>query len=286
VALRQDQADDPPLQLLRPRALAALLCAAALLTGGCGGGDGTGSGPETTTVRTGGGGEHERGGPEPLLGRGDRVLLIGDSLATVSPPTYADLLPEFAAEEGAPNVETVNLAEPGSTTGDWLPGQPLFDERLRPELAGADLVLVSVGGNDLQEAIGGDTGTEAIGGATANANAAFAAVERSGRNLGRTFAAIRRENGDARIAYVAYPDYSAATEWQQSSTTGGIVALGIGLSGLLDAARSAGPDAVVDMLAETGDRPGGVDPLLTDLEYLSPEGHRFYAERIAAELTG
>ncbi len=241
--------------------------------------------PRQAPRTTAGGSAGSAPEPQPLLDRGDRVLLIGDSLATVSPPTYADLLPEYAARAGAKGVETVNLAEPGTTTEDWRPGQPLFEERLRPELAGADLVLVSVGGNDLQEALGGDDGTEAIPSATANADAAFDAVERSGRNLGRTFDAIREENPDTSVAYVAYPDYSASSEWQQSTGAGGILALGIGLSGLLEAARSAGPDAVVDMLDETGERPGGVDPLLADLEYLSPEGHRFYAERIAAELS-
>lgn len=267
-------------------ALAALASAALLAVAGCGSDESTAPDPGGTAAGAPDDGSNGSApDPQPLLDRGDRVLLIGDSLATVSPPTYADLLPEYAARLGAKGVETVNLAEPGSTTEDWRPGQPLFEERLRPELANADLVLVSVGGNDLQEALGGDDGTEAIPSATANADAAFDAVERSGRNLGRTFDAIREENPDTSVAYVAYPDYSASSEWQGSTGAGGILALGIGLSGLLEAARSAGPDAVVDMLDETGGRPGGIDPLLADLEYLSPEGHRFYAERIAAELS-
>jgi hypothetical protein len=222
--------------------------------------------------------------PEPLLDDGDNVILIGDSLATVVPPTYADLLPETAASEGAKDVTTSNLAEPGTTTADWLPGTPLFEERLRPALADADVVLVSVGGNDLQEALGGADGIEAGAGVLGSADAAYDAVDRSGRNLDRTFAAIRKANPDAAIVYVGYPDYSSSDAWRLALGTTGTLALGAGLNALRGAAEDAGPDALVDMTAQTGERKGGVDPLLADIEYLSPEGHAFYAERIAAEL--
>ena len=226
--------------------------------------------------------------PEPLLGDGDDVVLIGDSLATEAPPTYADLLPAAAADRGASDVETSNLAEPGTTSADWLPGTPLFEERLVPALADADLVLITVGGNDLQEGIGATDGVEALGaGGLAAADGAFDAIDASGRNLRKTFAAIHEINPEVKIAYVAYPDYSASTAWQQAGGTGANLALGIGLSGLLDAAADAGPDEVVDMLAATGQAKGGIDPLLADdPEYLSPEGHQFYAEEIASALAG
>ena len=223
--------------------------------------------------------------PKPLLGDGDRVVLIGDSLATEAPPTYADLLPEAAARHGAKGVATVNLAEPGTRSADWLPGTPLFDERLAPELADADLVLITVGGNDLQDGVGATDGVEALGSGASAADSAFNAIETSGRNMRKTFAAIRRANPETKIAYVAYPDYSAATAWQQNGS-GATLALGVGLGSLLDAARDAGPDAVVDMLAATGSYKGGIDQLLAaDPEYLGPEGHQFYADEIAAALT-
>lgn len=218
-----------------------------------------------------------------MLADGDRVLLIGDSLATVSPPTYADLLPAAAADAGAEDVTTSNLAEPGSTTADWLPGKPLFEERLRPALAEADVVLVSVGGNDLQEALGGGDTIGAVG-ALESAGAAYDTVDRTGRNLARTFDAIRKENPDARVVYVGYPDYSSSDAFRLALGTTGTLALSAGLSALRGAAEEAGPDALVDMTSETDARAGGVDPLLADVEYLSPKGHRFYAERIASAL--
>jgi len=278
VAVRQRQADGPPLLVLA-------LLAAALLSG-CGGGGESEPAPATTSASAAAEAEPEPAEPAPLLGDGDRVVLIGDSLATEAPPTYADLLPAAAAKEGARDVETVNLAEPGSTSADWLPGTPLFEERLAPELPEADLVLITVGGNDLEAGIGATDGVGALSSGASAADAAFDAIEASGRNMRKTFAAIRRANPETRIAYVAYPDYSAASAWQQNGS-GATLALGVGLGSLLDAARDAGPDAVVDMLAETGAREGGVDPLLAaDPEYLGPAGHRFYAERIAALLAG
>jgi lysophospholipase L1-like esterase len=230
-------------------------------------------------------GKSDRGQkPDSVLTDGDRVLLIGDSLATVVPPTYADLLPGAATKKGVDGVTTANLAEPSTTTADWLPGAELFEERLRPELAGADVVLVSVGGNDLQEALGGSDGIAAGTGVLGSADRAYAAVDESGRNLERTFKAIRKENPDVAIVYVGYPDYSSSDLWQTALGTTGTLALGAGLSALRNAAEDAGPDAVVDMTTATDERAGGVDPLLDDVEYLSPAGHRFYAERIAAAL--
>ena len=271
MALRIGQANHPAVRLL-------ILAALAVLASGCG--DDSDPTTETAAGNGQGGGSEQ----EPLLADGTRVLLIGDSLATVSPPTYADLLPEAAAEEGARDVTTSNLAEPSTTTADWLPGTPLFEERLRPALAGADLVLVSVGGNDLQEALGGSDVIGAGAGALESADAAYNAVDRSGRNLRRTFAAIREENPNVAIAYVGYPDYSSASILRGALGFSGSLALGAGLGALRDAAEDAGPDALVDMTTATDEREGGVDQLLADIEYLSPAGHRFYAERIASEL--
>lgn len=275
MALRIGQADHP--------ALFVLIGALALPAAGCGGG-GDATPTDQAAARPERAGEAER--RAAVLTEGDDVVLIGDSLATVSPPTYGDLLPDASAAEGVAGVTTTNLAEPGTATADWLPGAPLFESRLRPALADAEVVLVSVGGNDLQEALGGGDGIGATAGALDQADAAYEAVDRSGRNLARTFAAIRDANPDAQIVYVGYPDYSSAEAWRERIGLSGSLALGAGLSALRGAAEEAGPDALIDMTSATSERRGGVDPLLADTEYLSPAGHRFYAERIAAALAG
>lgn len=218
----------------------------------------------------------------PLLEGGERVLFIGDSLAVQAPPNYPELLPA-ALRDRARDVETVNLAEPGATADDWKPGSELFSQRLAPELGTADLVVVTLGGNDLEQGLGASDGLDGLSSGSGSSGAAFAAIERFGAGLGRIFTAIRKRAPDARIVYVGYPDYSEATAWRQATGSLGIVALRIGLSSLLDAAGGADPDLLVDMGPATAR--AGVDAMLADTEHLSAAGHQLYARRLAALLT-
>jgi lysophospholipase L1-like esterase len=220
----------------------------------------------------------------PLLEGGERVVFIGDSLAVEAPPNYPELLPG-ALGGRARDVETLNLAEPGTTADDWRAGGQLFRQRLAPELRDADLVVVTLGGNDLQEALGGADGIDAAGRADAGSGAgALDAVERFARSLRSIFTAIRKRSPGTRIAYVGYPDYSQATAWRQAGGTTGTLALSFGLSALAAAAADAGPDLLVDMRGATAR--AGVDSLLADSEHLGPAGHELYARRLSAAFTG
>lgn len=219
---------------------------------------------------------------QPLLEGGERVVFIGDSLAVEAPPNYPELLPE-ALGGRAPEVETVNLAEPGTTASDWRPGLELFSQRLVPELGSADLVIVTLGGNDLQEGLGASDGLDGLSSGSGSSGDALGAIDSFGRRLSRIFAAIRKRAPDARIVYVGYPDYSEATAWQQAAGSLGIVALRFGLSSLLEAAGEAEPDLLIDMGPATAR--AGVDAMLADSEHLSAAGHELYARRLGAELT-
>jgi lysophospholipase L1-like esterase len=145
----------------------------------------------------------------------------------------------------------------GTTSDDWRPGAELFERELEPRLERTDVVLVSLGGNDLQAALGGADGIEALSQADAGSAAAEIrlALRRLRRNLRATFRAIRAASPGTEIVYVGYPDYSRAAAWRNAVGGGiGRVALRIGLGELLAASRDAGPDLVVDMLETTGDR--------------------------------
>jgi lysophospholipase L1-like esterase len=258
-------------------ALLAVAAAATLALASCGGD----TAPEGTRAEPGPQASADE--REPLLVGGDRVVFIGDSLAVEAPPNYPDLLPG-ALRGRARGVETVNLAEPGTTAEDWGAGGPLFRRRLAPELDEADLVVVTLGGNDLQEALGGSDGIDAAGRADAGSGAgALAAIDRFGRRLRSIFAAIRRRSPGTKIAYVGYPDYSRATAWREAGGTQGTLALSFGLSALTAAAADAEPDLLVEMRKATAR--AGVDSLLADSEHLGPAGHELYARRLAAELT-
>lgn len=260
--------------------MAAAGLAAALLFWGCGG-EGGSSEPAPAQKR-----EAASGAPEtapPLLGDGDRVVFFGDSLAVEAPPNYPQLLGDELGAR-ARGIEVVNLAEPGTTAADWAPGSALWEQRLEPELADADLLVVTLGGNDLQEGLGGSDGIDSVSVSGAGSQGdAFSAIDRFERRLGRIFAAIRRRSPGAGIAYVGYPDYSRATVWREAGGLTGTLALEVGLEALVRAASDAGPDLLVDMRAPSGR--AGVDSLLADSEHLNSAGHELYARRLARALT-
>jgi lysophospholipase L1-like esterase len=253
------------------------LLVTGLTLAACGGGSSDQTGSAEAEVD-----EARAARPTPLLEGGERLLFIGDSLAVEAPPNYPELLPS-ALGNRAPGVETVNLSEPGTTAADWSPGSPLFEERIEPELAEADVVVVSVGGNDLQEALGASDGLDALASGPEAAADAFGAIDRTGRKLRRIFDEIRSRAPRTEVVYVGYPDYSRSSVWRDRGGPLGTAALGLGLSALVDAAADAGPDALIDMRRPTAR--AGVDSLLADSEHLSAAGHELYARLLAARLT-
>ena len=261
-----------------PAGAAALAVVVALL-GGCGGAPEPAASGERSPGEAGR--ERPRGGA--LLEGGERVVFVGDSLAVEAPPNYPELLPG-ALGRRAPGITVANLAEPGTTAADWTPGSPLFTERLGPELGRADLLVVTLGGNDLQEALGGRDGIDSLSADPTSTENALDAIDRFERRLERLFAAVRRLAPGTAIAYVGYPDYSRASVWQQAAGATGTLALRIGLASLLEAASSAAPDLVIDMGEPTAE--AGIDSLLADSEHLGRAGHELYARELVRALAG
>lgn len=262
------------------RGYACLLVAMLPLLAGCGGADDA-QAPTTTPGLD----RKEAPAQDVSLRGGERLLFFGDSLSVEGEPTFADRLPA-ALEADAPGVRAENVSVPGTTSADWRPGAELFERELAPQLKRADVVLVSVGGNDLQGALGAADGIEALSQADAGPAAADlrTALRRIRRNLHATFEAIRATSPGTAIVYVGYPDYSRAAAWRDAAGGGiGAIGLRIGLGELLAASRDAGPDLVVDMLGATAT--DDVDALLADSEHLSARGHQLYAKRIAGILT-
>lgn len=77
-----------------------------------------------------------------------KLVAFGDSNGVLgSPRPYPDRLAE-RLQAFCP-VTLANVSVPGSTSDEWLPGGPFFDGRLAPELADADVITFTLGGNDL-----------------------------------------------------------------------------------------------------------------------------------------
>jgi lysophospholipase L1-like esterase len=265
-------------------AIAVALATLVLVPAGCGGEESADVEPRPEPERAGGDGAGADQRPDregDRLAGAESVVFIGDSLAVAGEAPYPDRLETTL---GRPLAVT-NLAQAGTTTEDWLPGGALFEDRLRPELAGADIVFVTVGGTDLERALAGSDALNALeqareGGGAAAIGGAFAAIE---RNLRRTFAAIEAVAPQAAIVFVGYPDYASSALWRERAGTLGTVALRSGLAAFGPIAERAGADETIEMLDATAPR---IDSLLSDGEHLSDAGHELYAEEIAERLGG
>ncbi|MCZ7582402.1 MAG: GDSL-type esterase/lipase family protein [Deltaproteobacteria bacterium] len=78
-----------------------------------------------------------------------KIVAVGDSIGATGSDPYPERL--GAILDTIVETEVVNLHVGGSASWDWLPGSSrgYFENRLLPELADADLVTITVGGNDL-----------------------------------------------------------------------------------------------------------------------------------------
>jgi lysophospholipase L1-like esterase len=265
-------------------AIAVALAALVPLSAGCGGEESADVEPRPEPERAEGKSADADQRPDrkrDLLAGGGSVVFIGDSLAVVGEAPYPSRLSSSLGRR----LRITNLAQAATATADWLPGGALFEERLRPALAGADIVFVTVGGTDLERALAGSDALDALeqareGGGAAAVGGAFAEIE---RNLRRTFAGIDEAAPQAAVVFVGYPDYASSALWRERAGTLGTVALRSGLAAFGPVAERAGADETIEMLDATAPR---IDSLLSDGEHLSDAGHELYAERIAELLGG
>jgi hypothetical protein len=87
--------------------------------------------------------------------KGEMVILTwGDSVPAYGgnpyfPKRLKNLLSNLV------EVDNRNVAEPGSESTDWLPGATYYEQHLVPNIQDADLVVMSIGGNDLVAELSG-----------------------------------------------------------------------------------------------------------------------------------
>ncbi len=211
-----------------------------------------------------------------------KIVTLGDSVPVLG---ATETFPARVAElvSALVDVQEVNLAVSGTQSSDWTPGGTRF-EQVRDELTDADVVLVSLGGNDVlnfaSTADLGDLGALLMG--------AQATVDQVAANVRDIAAEIRVENPDADVVFCLYPDYSQAMQTPPWSDLG-FLPPGI-VSGLLVRARdNFAPEddiVLVDLFGLTPALPLPLDDYLDDALHFNDVGHDLYAHEVFRALGG
>ena len=217
-------------------------------------------------------------------------LLSGDGTPLVY-VALGDSSPKIGSSEGRPypvrlkalldpllpgGVTLYNQADPGTVTADWLPGATDF-EQARGAVASADLITLTLGGNDMQNAVSG--------GSIANAPAV---INQAIQNLKVILAGLREVNPTADLVVTVYPNYSKADVWLQYVP-----------SSMIDMLRAAMETAVKKMRTELASVDGvligdvygelqaaDMNLFMYDALHVNDLGHAVYAQVIFRALGG
>jgi len=217
-------------------------------------------------------------------GRSPKMVTFGDSIAVIGEPP---MFPERVRALFSPlaDIQNVNVAIGGTTSRDWLPETNAFTSRVLPNLQDADLIIITIGGNDIVEYIGRIGIPNDIPAAVEGAKAVVRQVV---RNVIQTIDAIREVNPDVDIAYCLYANYSQATGNAIWGLLNGI--LGPDTVGeILELARSYFPTddphlILVDMYGAADGLP--LHDYLYDELHFNDLGQTLYAEEVFETLGG
>ena len=220
----------------------------------------------------------------PAVDRGELVLLTwGDSVpAYGGSPYFPKRLKNMLSD--LVDVDNRNVAEPGSESTDWLPGAAYYEQHLVPNIADADLVVMSIGGNDLVAELSGVDLTD-IDGAVEQAYTLMAEIL---ENVRTTVEALRELNPDADYVYCLYVDYSLSTigGWGLADL---FLPEGTVSQLISDARDLVGIDddlLLADMYGASHTLTAPLDDYMVDELHFNSAGHTFYAEEIFKTLGG
>lgn len=200
------------------------------------------------------------------------VLVLGDSLShgTGDPSGrgYATDVLDSLRRDGP--AESINLAVAGAESSDLV--LLLERENVRSIARSADLILVSIGGNDLSHSLGG------AGAPTEALTAVTAARSRFARNLRTILETIREANPTAPVRLIGlYQPFSA--EGREARIGASMI---LSWNSLALETALAHPDvAVVPVFDLFQGRPGR---LATDRFHPNRDGYRAIADRVIQSL--
>lgn len=219
----------------------------------------------------------------PALARAVRegsltILTLGDSVAVNGSPPFPDLLP--AALDAVVPTTSLDVAVGGTRVADWDPAGARFRDEVLPRLPEADLVLITLGGNDF------NVWDELDGGNPIQAALAFQArFDAAVDGVLALTDAVQAAAPHVDVVYLLYPNYARSPAWGQ--VLGLLQPLAAGwmaraYDGLRDRAHGDPDLLLVDVDAATQGQDLG--PLLSDALHLSAAGHALYVTEILRTL--
>jgi len=215
-----------------------------------------------------------------------KIVTIGDSIPTHGPgPHFPEVLGSIVSDVA--DTISLNKAVPGSVAGGWLPGGNYFETRLDPELADSDVVIISIGGNDVMAWLGpalysGDyyqllQKVMEFPQFQADLRAKVVAIVKE----------IQARAPHVDVVYCLYVNYAKATYWKNVAGDYHDMLMDVAVNALNKAREEMSSHkgvVLADMYGALGDE--NPDPYMSDSVHLSKLGHQFYAEQIFLALGG
>ncbi len=220
--------------------------------------------------------------PEAMSEGQVKIVTLGDSVAVQGTQPYFPSRVKTLFS-GLANVTSENVAVGGTISTQWLPGTTYFENSVRPELADTDVVVMSIGGNDILYSLDASALQDPDGAVEEIRELIY----EIGGNVVEISEAIHEENPDIDVLYCLYVNYGEATvfPWSLVST---VVPEGA-VEDLLSTARdsiSVDEDILLVDLFGASMELDSLDDYLYDELHFNDRGQTFYAEEIFKTLGG
>lgn len=215
-------------------------------------------------------------GAVTLLTFGDSVPKIGDP--PMFPSRLATLIGDLA------EVDNRNVAVPGSLSTQWVPGSSYFEDKVKPNVADADVIIISVGGNDITNSLD----ASALQNIDKAIEDTFQLVSDIVENIRDMATEIRSINPDVDIVYCLYVDYGTATIYPWGIASQFLPEDTI--TNILVSAREQVPSdeniILADLFGASQNLNEPLDEYLYDALHFNDKGQTMYAEEVFQSLGG
>jgi len=206
-------------------------------------------------------------------------VALGDSSPVEGSATdqrYPERLGAMLAPFFPAGVTVHNLAEGGSTTPMWLPGSPYMLLK-EDAIVAADLITMTIGGNDLVDAI-----------SLGDINAALKQVDVTFANIATIYGRLRELNPAADIVFTIYPNYIKSDFWEAELGADTVAVVRNIIESIITQMRrdlSANPGMLLaDVHGPLKD--ADMNVYMADKLHVNDAGHQVYAEVIFGALGG